>query len=218
MLSDLFTNRLFQGGLVFFVLFVVGGLLYLSHVKRTTEKDLARTKEEIKQWETNQQQQTETHKHPSVISHKADTHADGTWHSDAHAEGTHPNADVYDWRDDSEFDVTPLKSDPWKQPSPQQETTDADDTFPPRDWYKTEDPELRAEYLYAQLIKQFGDTPEVQAIANYEKKIARDIPRTLEEYTAYLEAHYHLFPNKHNKQTLDNLRKVLASGNKIIFK
>ncbi|MCY3721117.1 hypothetical protein F4X88_15600 [Candidatus Poribacteria bacterium] len=146
-------------------------------------------------------------------------------HGDSHETGPHSHAaetnthsDEYDWRDDSVFDVTPPKNDPWGQTHPVSEPTKAaDDTYPPRDWYKTEDPELRAEYLYAQFIKQFGDTPEVQAIGDYELKVARGIPPTLEEYTHYLEAHYHLFPNQHNRQTLDNLRKAIASGNAIIF-
>ena len=136
----------------------------------------------------------------------------------AHGEETNTNSGEYDWRDNSAFDVLLPKSDPWEQSPPVSEPTDAvDDTYPPKDWYKTEDPELRAEYLYAQLTKQFGDTPEVQAIGDYELKVARGIPPTLEEYTDYLEAHYHLFPNKQNRQTLDNLRKAIASGNEIIF-
>ena len=76
---------------------------------------------------------------------------------------------------------------------------------------------MRAEYLYAQLIKQFGDTPEVQAIGDYELKVAGRISPTPEEYTGYLEAHYHLFPNDQNRKTLENWRKIVASGNKIIF-
>ena len=150
------------------------------------------------------------HDHNHGHSHETVPHS--------HEEETIIHSKESDWRDDGAFDVTLPKSDPWQQSSPVSKSTDAvDDTYPPRDWYKTEDPELRAEYLYAQLTKQFGDTPEVQAIGDYELKVARGIPPSLEEYTDYLEAHYHLFPNKQNRQTLDNLRKAITSGNEIIF-
>ncbi|MDE0425078.1 MAG: hypothetical protein OXN25_09435 [Candidatus Poribacteria bacterium] len=134
------------------------------------------------------------------------------------AQKTTINGSEYDWQDDGVFDSSSPKVDPWEQTLPEHGTIETDDdTYPHRDWYKTKDPELRAEYLYAQLIKQFGDTPEVQAIGEYELKAAQGIPPTLEEYTVYLEAHYHLFPNKQNQQTLNNLRKAIASGHKIIF-
>lgn len=150
------------------------------------------------------------HDHNHGHSHETIPHS--------YAEETNTNSGEYDWREDSASDVPLSKSDPWGQTFPEPEVTDAtDDTYPPRDWYKTEDPELRAEYLYAQLLKQFGDTPEVQAIGDYELKVARGIPPTLEEYIDYLEAHYQLFPNENNRSTLEDLRKVIASGNEIMF-
>ena len=152
---------------------------------------------------------------PHNYDHSHDHSYETTPHSDA-AEGGISGGE-YTWQEGYVFEGSSSKVDPWEQTYPEQEITDPDDTYPPRDWYKTEDPELRAEYLYAQLIKQFGDTPEVQAIGEYELKAAQGIPPTLEEYTAYLEAHYYLFPNKQNQQTLNNLRKAIASGHKIIF-
>lgn len=126
-----------------------------------------------------------------------------------------------DWQDDAAFEAPPPTSDPWQQNAPEPETTVAetdDDAYPPKDWYKTKDPELRAKYLLAQLINQFGDTPEVQAIGDYELKTAKRIPPTVDEHLSYLEAHYHLFPNEYNRRTLNNFRKVIASGDEIIFK
>ena len=84
MFKDLLRNRLFMGGLVFFVLFVSGGLLYLSHVKRTTERDLARSRELLKQWEASQQQQQQTENAQAPVG---DTSQGGHWHGDEwHAE------------------------------------------------------------------------------------------------------------------------------------
>jgi len=84
MFKDLLKNRLFVGGLVFFVLFVCGGLLYLSHVKRTTERELARSRELLKQLQASQQQ---TEKEPAVENAQGGhTHADGTWHAEPHTQ------------------------------------------------------------------------------------------------------------------------------------
>ncbi len=118
-----------------------------------------------------------------------------------------------DWRDDRAFNVTLPKSDPWQQAYPESESTDVvDDTYPPRDWYKTEDPELRAEYFYAQLLNQFGDIPEVHTVGEYELNIARGVPPTLGKIEAYLEANYHLFPNEKTKKAIEDFHEIKALG------
>ena len=48
MLKDLFRNRLFIGALAFFVLMVVGGMLYMQHVEQQSARELAETQERIK--------------------------------------------------------------------------------------------------------------------------------------------------------------------------
>lgn len=94
----------------------------------------------------------------------------------------------------------------------------ADDaTYPPRDWHKTADPELRAEYLHAQLLKQFGDIPAVHIIGAFELRAARGIPPAVDEYIAFLEAHNSLFPNETHQRTLEDIRKAVADGVKIVF-
>lgn len=84
----------------------------------------------------------------------------------------------------------------------------------PPHWTHTADPVLRAEYHRAQLVKQFGDIPQVHAVANWELKHA--IASTMEivwfpfksgEYITYLEALYHLWPNEANRRTLEDTRK-----------
>ena len=146
-----------------------------------------------------------SHDHNHGHSHEAVPHF--------HAEETNINSSEYDWRDDSAFDDALLKSDPWKQTHPESETTDpADDTYPPRDWYKTEDPELRAEYFYAQLLKQFGDISEVHTVGEYNLNVAKGVPQTLGEIEAYLEANYHLFPNEKTKKAIEDFHKIKALG------
>ncbi|MYK21037.1 hypothetical protein F4054_02115 [Candidatus Poribacteria bacterium] len=142
------------------------------------------------------------------VSTSGHMHADGTWHGDAHTEETRPNTDGYDWRDDPAFDDTLVKKDPWKQTYPQQASTDdTDDTYPPRDWYKTEDPELHAEYFYAQLLKQFGDIPEVHIIGEHKLQIAKKGPITDDQWIKYLEASQVLWPNEKNAELLEALQK-----------
>ena len=141
-----------------------------------------------------------------------------------HAHGTLPHShstesstsdDEFDWREDRAFDSTVEKNDPWKQTYPEHTATeDTDDTYPPRDWYKTEDPELHAEYFYAQLLKQFGDIPEVHVIGEHQKKMAKKKTITEDDFIRYLEASEVLWPNEENAELLENLRKDQAKKDK----
>lgn len=81
---------------------------------------------------------------------------------------------------------------------------------PPPDWPKTEDPELRQKYDFAQLLKQFGDTPEVRYIIVFNLKPKNNI--TLEQAIAYSEAMYRLFPSEKNLKALRDIRAVPAEG------
>lgn len=71
---------------------------------------------------------------------------------------------------------------------------------PPPDWYKTEDPELYNKYYFAQLLKQFGDMPELRYIIAFLRKPGKNITR--EQAIAYSEAQYRLFPNEKNLDAL----------------
>lgn len=51
MFRDLLSSRLIQAGLIFFVLIVVSGSLYLEYVKHTSEKELLKTKKSLLQVE-----------------------------------------------------------------------------------------------------------------------------------------------------------------------
>ncbi len=59
MLKELFSNRLFIGALVFFVLCVAGSLFYMRHVGRTGAEELAKDQERIKQLSEQQKPITE---------------------------------------------------------------------------------------------------------------------------------------------------------------
>lgn len=153
-----------------------------------------------------------------TTSHSHD-HNDRHNHEHFHETGPHSHAEEktisdseYDWQDDGIFDSLLPKVDPWEQTYPEQETTYTDDTYPPRDWYKTKDPELHAEYFYAQLLKQFGDLPEVHTVGEYNLNVAKGVPQTLGKIEAYLEANYHLFPNEKNKKAIEDFQQIRASG------
>ncbi len=57
MLKELFRNYLLIGALAFFIFCVGGSLLYMQHVKQVSEKELAVSPEQIKQWDERQEQQ-----------------------------------------------------------------------------------------------------------------------------------------------------------------
>ncbi|MDE0018091.1 MAG: hypothetical protein OXU51_18050 [Candidatus Poribacteria bacterium] len=141
-------------------------------------------------------------------------------HSDhSHSHDTYQNTkeetksdETYDWRDHTAQSIQLRKVDPWEQIYTQKEDMEefhSEDTeiYPPPNWYKTKDPELRAKYFYAQLIKQFGDIPEVHTIGEFEQKTAKGDTPTVGEYIIYLEAHYTLWPNEKTLNILKELWK-----------
>ena len=77
---------------------------------------------------------------------------------------------------------------------------------PPPDWLKTEDPELHKKHYFAQLLKQFGNIPEVRYIIAFDLKPKDNI--TLEQAIAWSEAMYRLFPNEKNLKALRDIRAL----------
>ncbi|MYC77223.1 hypothetical protein F4X10_15780 [Candidatus Poribacteria bacterium] len=133
-----------------------------------------------------------------------------------------PSSEGYDWREEDGFGVSDSKTDPWKQtytqPAEPSKSTETE-TYPPPNWHKTEDPELYIQYLRAQLIKQFGDIPQVHIFVGWERERRQGIPiRDAEEYITFLEAQYHLWPSETTLRTLETLRKEKAEGVRIIFR
>ena len=88
MLKELFSNRLFIGALVFFILCVGGSLFYMQQVQQIEAEKLAETEERVKQFTEKQQPQ------PTAKAPVADTSQGGHWHGDEwHAE-PHPPVEV----------------------------------------------------------------------------------------------------------------------------
>ena len=164
-----------------------------------------------------QQSETET----ETVSRHAREHTYGQDHaSHAHTVETLPSIDTYDWRNDNAFDAPQAKTDPWKRTyaSDAEKPDDAAlEIYPPPDWYQTEDPVLRAEYYRAQMLKQFGDIPQVNTLADTELKKALGILPTLEEHIAYLEALYHLFPREETLRILKHYRSLKTEGVRVKF-
>ena len=154
---------------------------------------------------------------PEVHGHSHD-HPHGPA-SHFHATESTPTGRENDWRDDSGFDLPFSQNDPWAGIYPESEPTDdAGDTYPPRDWYETEDPALWIEYLQAQLIKQFGDIPEVHTFVAFREKGKLGIPiKDVDEYLNFLKAQYTLWPMEKTRKTLENLENRMAEGVNIVF-
>ena len=85
MLKELFRNRLFIGALAFFILCVVGGTLYISHVEKQGAEELATDEDSVKQVTEKQQQQPTAKAPVGDTSQGGHFHADGTWHGEPHA-------------------------------------------------------------------------------------------------------------------------------------
>lgn len=156
-----------------------------------------------------------------TTSSAAHGHSHDHPHGTAHSHATEPTttSEGYDWRDDSGFDLPFSQNDPWAGIYPESEPTDdAGDTYPPRDWYETDDPALYIEYLEAQLIKQFGDIPEVHTFVAFREKGKLGIPiKDVDEYLNFLRAQYILWPMEETLKTLENLENDMAAGVNIVF-
>ena len=73
--------------------------------------------------------------------------------------------------------------------------------------HETKDPEVFAKLFRKQLIKQFGDVPEIDILVEVEKKWKAEKGVPHDEYIAYLRARFRLFGDK---ETLDKLQRALA--------
>jgi len=147
---------------------------------------------------------------------KSHVHPQPHAHPHPHTEGDNQFRSG-DWRNDSPSDFPVPQEGPWKQIYTQPADTD-EETYPPRDWYNTTDPALYIEYYQAQLIKQFGDIPEVYILAEFEKKMRAEIPMTLDEQIEQAEALYALWPHQETKVTLEMLQDAKASGHPFVHR
>lgn len=80
---------------------------------------------------------------------------------------------------------------------------------------ETDDPELYAKIYREQLIKQFGDIPEVHTVVESEKKMKFGgiiFPGGEDELITYYEALYVLWPHESTLRHLEKARKAKADG------
>ena len=78
----------------------------------------------------------------------------------------------------------------------------------PTNWYQTKDPELRAKYYYAQLIKQFGDIPAVHIVGQHARNKALGITQmSLDDAISLAKANYLLWPSRSAREHLETLLK-----------
>ena len=84
---------------------------------------------------------------------------------------------------------------------------------------ETDDPELYGKILREKLVHQFGDIPEVDTVVEGEKKLMFGgfrLPDDADEYLAYHEALYALFPNAsvlgNLESAREDVRKAKAEG------
>ena len=83
----------------------------------------------------------------------------------------------------------------------------------PTNWEQTKDPELRAKYHHAQLLKEFGNIPAVHIVAAREReKILTGVIvfATANEMADFEKARYVLWPTKPNRDRLEwSLKKKM---------
>ena len=81
----------------------------------------------------------------------------------------------------------------------------------PENWEQTEDSVVYVKYFRVQLLRQFGNRPEIHIVADMELKKRQQVYPTPDEYIAYLEAHYRLFQDKETLEELEAYRKKTAT-------
>ena len=114
---------------------------------------------------------------------------------------THTESDP-DWRNDETHILVPeRRASPGN--SFQQNTRLSDPT--------EMDPDELADYLHQNLIRRFGDIPEVHTFIALKRKIFKKEPLSLDEKIDYVSAQLHLFPHPETRKTLKSLQDQRAT-------
>ena len=82
----------------------------------------------------------------------------------------------------------------------------------PRSWYLIKDPVLYTKYFRAQLLRQFGNIPEIHIVADMTLKERQWIYPTRDEYITYLRASYRLWRDPGMLESLQNELRRKAEG------
>ena len=82
----------------------------------------------------------------------------------------------------------------------------------PHSWYLIKDPVLYTKYFRAQLLRQFGNIPEIHIVADMTLKERQWIYPTRDEYITYLRARYRLWRDTGTLESLQNEIRRKAEG------
>lgn len=97
------------------------------------------------------------------------------------------------------------------EPTADADTQGRDTLAVPENWEQTEDPVVFTKYFRAQLLKRFGNIPEVHTVANMELKRRQGPALTHDEQITYLKALYKLSPDERILTALANNEQVRAA-------
>lgn len=198
--------RILQVAAIISVLFCLGLAIYVEIDTRNFSKGLP------------QSSAVEQHEHGTLPGGTLHTH-DGT--TQAGVTDPKKGPETYDWRTDDRHAHSHVNVDPWAQSDDkiaedELEDDESEEEYPPPGWTKTLDPALYAEYYYAQIIKQFGDVPGIEALADSlavaQYKLKAAIPMTIDEAIARSKAANELWPDKDTQRSIESLEKIKASG------
>lgn len=150
--------------------------------------------------DTQQGQSQDEHSHLSIESDVSKIEASSQEPVDPEVpsagENIETQGDVYDWRSgDVQSHGHLPQIDPWQ-------------SIEGLKTLKTEGPNITVEGLRSQLVKRFGDIPQVHTFIELDQKNERREPLTLDEHILYTESMNHLFPHKETEQAIKMLKHI----------
>lgn len=197
---------------IILVLLVAGFQFYFEVAKRDFEKSLPQVPEPV------EQQNAAAPSESLDVEDAPETGLEeGTAAVAAPSAQTHvPEDDAavnVDWREDT-HDSHLHEVDPWHQIHSQKAEEGAKGTPPKVRWFEIADPYERAAANRAQLVKQFGDIPEVHTHVDIDLKLQLGMFTTLDEEIALYEATYSLWPHEETLKSLKRARAAKAAASR----
>ena len=210
MLRELFANKSLIAALIGCGLVIVGIHFWSQHEHSKLRQDEAATRQFIQQVTEEKKAATTRVEELSVVSQPHEVKRDAQAAHDNFAGDTDdgiPEVDTATKAIEVETFVEEELVAHEEPPAP---------LYPPSDWRKALDPALYAEYYYAQLLKQFGDVPDIETLADSlavgKYKLKAQIPMTIDEAIAHAEASNTLWPSESTQRSIENLHEIKAAG------
>lgn len=126
---------------------------------------------------------------------------------------TEEGQDDTDWRvnDGPGHNHSQVSINPW-QVMESLHTEGANEATPQSPlWFEIEDLDERAAAYHTQLIKQFGDVPQVHVLAEGWLTLWRGVPMSIDESIRFNEAMNHLYPSESTQKVIQSLKAREAS-------